>query len=76
MSFELAYTARHYSIDELAEAWNISRDTVRRLFEREPDVLVIERTRGLGRKRRYKTLRIPEEVARRVYRRLSNPSRN
>jgi hypothetical protein len=62
---------RHFAPDELGELWNLSTDTVRRLFEREPGVLVIERTGA--RARRYRTLRIPESVATRVHRRLTNP---
>jgi hypothetical protein len=63
----------HYTPEELGGLWNLSADTVRRLFERESGVLVIERTRA--RARRYRTLRIPESVAQRVHRRLSNPDR-
>jgi hypothetical protein len=70
--FSQAVTERHYSLDELARLWNLSADTVRRLFEREPGVLVIERARSRD-SRRYRTLRIPESVAERVHRRLSNP---
>jgi hypothetical protein len=63
---------RHYSPEQLGETWNLSADTVRRLFEHEPGVLVIERKRS--RARRYRTLRIPESVAQRVHRRLTNPA--
>ena len=62
---------RHYAPDELGELWNLSADTVRRLFEHESGVLVIERERNRG--RRYRTLRIPESVAQRVHRQLTNP---
>ena len=62
---------RHYAPEELGELWNLSADTVRRLFEQEPGVLMIERNRH--RTRRYRTLRIPESIAQRVHRRLSNP---
>jgi transcriptional regulator GlxA family with amidase domain len=72
-SFSQAVTERHYSLDELATLWNLSADTVRRLFEREPGVLVIERARSRN-ARRYRTLRIPESVVERVHRRLSNPA--
>ena len=62
---------RHYSVVELAELWNLSPDTIRKLFENEPGVLVLgENSTKLG-KRRYTTLRIPESVAARVHRRLS-----
>ncbi len=66
-----AITERHFAPEELGEAWGLSADTVRRLFEHEQGVLVIERTRGHGR-RRYRTFRIPESVAQRVHRRLCN----
>jgi len=59
-----------YSPEQIAQMWNLSVDTVRRLFEQESGVLAIERPRVYG-KRRYRTLRIPESVARRVYHRLS-----
>jgi hypothetical protein len=62
---------RHFSPDELGQIWSLSADTVRRLFECEPGVLVIERKRS--RARRYRTLRIPESVALRVHQRLANP---
>ncbi len=62
---------RHYSPAEIAGLWGLSVDTVRRLFENEPGVLVFEPPRAYGRRRRYRTLRIPESVAERVYRRLS-----
>jgi hypothetical protein len=61
---------RCHSPEQIAELWTLSADTVRRLFEHEPGVLVIERPRIYG-KRRYRTLRIPESVAQRVYHRLS-----
>src|SRR5258708_1952920 len=55
---------RHYSVTEVARLWNLSRDSVRRIFRREPGVLVIGD--------RYITLRIPESVLQRVHRRLRN----
>jgi hypothetical protein len=62
----------HFSAAQIAEAWGVSIDTVRRLFEHEPGVLMIEppQTR-FARRRRYRTLRIPASVAERVHRRLS-----
>jgi hypothetical protein len=61
---------RHFSPAELAETWSLSEDTIRRMFESEPDVLIFENpSRNPNRRRR--TLRIPESVAERVYRRLS-----
>jgi hypothetical protein len=63
-------TARHYTVAEVAERWQLSDDSVRKLFEREPGVLAIGEARSTGRKRRYLTLRIPVEVLERVHRRL------
>jgi hypothetical protein len=63
---------RHFAPEELGETWGLSGDTIRRMFEKEPGVLVIERTKG-SRARRYRTMRIPESVALRVHRRLTNP---
>jgi hypothetical protein len=60
---------RHFSPAELAELWSLSEDTVRRIFEREPDVLIFQNPeRNTARRRR--TLRIPQSVAERVYCRL------
>ena len=61
---------RHFAPDELGELWGLSPDTIRRLFDREPGVLVIERP-GSKTRRRYRTLRIPASVAERVHRRMS-----
>ena len=62
---------RHYSAAELGEQWNLSADTVRRMFESEPGVLVFENPVRSS-SRRFRTLRIPESVAHRVYSRFSN----
>lgn len=59
---------RHYSVDELASIWGVSDDFVRRLFLREPGVVVFVRHRP-G-KRTYRVLRIPESVAHRVHYRM------
>lgn len=66
------FAQRHYSVIELAQLWQLSPDTLRGIFEREPGVVVIEPVNG-GKysKRRYRTLRIPEAVAARVHARLS-----
>jgi hypothetical protein len=65
-----SFAVRHYTVAEIAKLWNLSDDAVRKLFELEPGVLVIGEERS-GRKRRYVTLRIPEDVAERVHRRLA-----
>jgi len=66
---------RHYSPAELAELWSLSRDTVARMFEGEPGVLVFENPEKASERRR-RTMRIPESVAERVYRRLSAGARS
>jgi hypothetical protein len=63
-------SAKHFTPTELAEAWGLSPDTVRKLFRDEPGVLKIGRAPSRF-KRSYVTLRIPQEVAERVHRRLS-----
>lgn len=64
-----AYNEKHYTVAELAVLWDLSEDTIRRLFRHEPGVLVLSRARGS--KRCYTTLRIPESVALRVHQKLS-----
>jgi hypothetical protein len=61
---------KHYSPRELAVAWGLSVDTIRKVFEKEPGVLIVG-TIGTRSKRRYRTFRIPEHVAERVHNRLS-----
>src|ERR1700740_3413930 len=67
---------RHFSPDELGRLWNLSADTVRRLFEKEPGVLVIEHANTKARGRRYRTFRIPESVAARVHRKMTTCNAN
>ena len=66
------FEERHYTVDQVAEILNVSSELTRKLFEREPGVLVIPGDGGRG-KRRYRTMRIPQSVVERVYRRLRNP---
>lgn len=65
------FAERHYTVAEIAAMWKLSRDAVRRLFAKEPGVLVLGQTDGKRQKRRYTTLRIPESVVERVHRRCS-----
>jgi transcriptional regulator GlxA family with amidase domain len=60
---------RHYSVEEIGTLWRLSPRTVRRMFENEPGTLVFG-SMGSMKKRRYRTLRIPESVLVRVHRRL------
>jgi DeoR/GlpR family transcriptional regulator of sugar metabolism len=62
---------QHFSVSEIAARWSVSEDTIRRLFEHEPGVLVIEQPRGRFSRRRYRTLRIRAAVMERVHRRQS-----
>jgi hypothetical protein len=62
---------RHFSPADLAETWSLSQDTVRRMFENEPGVLIFENSERSSSRRR-RTLRIPESVAERVYCRYSS----
>ena len=60
---------KHYTVDELAELWNLSRETIRRLFQDVPGVLAFGVDASYGRP--YITLRIPESVVIRRHRQLS-----
>jgi len=61
---------KHFTPQELAEAWGVSVQTIRDVFRNEEGVLKLG-SNGTRTKRRYKTLRIPESVAKRVHTRLS-----
>lgn len=66
-----SFAERHYAVGEIAELWHLGPDAVRKLFQDEPGVLVLG-GQGAPRKRRYTTLRVPESVLWRVYRRMTN----
>ncbi len=59
---------RHYSAQEIAEAWGLDPSTVRRMFQERPGVLKIGKAARRDGKRDYQVLRIPESVVRQVYR--------
>jgi transcriptional regulator GlxA family with amidase domain len=63
-SVKKAEAERHYTVTEIAELWRVSTDTVRRLFEDEPGVIVIFKFKPGTRP--YRTLRIPQSVVDRV----------
>jgi hypothetical protein len=73
-SVDTVFGQHHYTADQVAKMWNLSTDTVRRLFQGEDGVLRIVRP-GSRYKRTYVTLRIPESVLDRVYRRIAGPLR-
>lgn len=59
---------RHYRVGELAEIWNLGRETVRLLVKDEQGVIRIR----LGRTRSHTIYSIPESVAMRIHTRLLN----
>ena len=58
-----------YSVKELAFIWNLDAETVRRIFIKEPGVMIFRNQ--LPGKRVYRLLRIPGHVAVRVARRVT-----
>jgi hypothetical protein len=62
----------NFTVAEIASLWNLSRDTIQRLFQDEPDVVVLGNKNPRGKRRRV-TLRIPRDVMERVKKRRSNP---
>jgi hypothetical protein len=58
-----------YTVKELAFVWNVSPESIRRMFEEEPGVLIfkIQRTG----KRTYRNIRIPGKVAQRIQNRAT-----
>lgn len=59
---------RHYAVKELSDLWQFDPSTIRQMFQDEPGVLNLGKIGRRDGKRDYVTLRIPESVARRVYR--------
>lgn len=58
-----------YSVKELAFVWNVSPESIRRMFLKEPGVLIFKiQTTG---RRTYRNVRIPGKVALRVQNRMS-----
>ncbi|MEI9972437.1 MAG: hypothetical protein WDO73_10515 [Ignavibacteriota bacterium] len=60
---------RHDSAGEIADIWGLNVETIRRVFDREPGVVVLQGPVKKGR-RPYKTIRVPQTVLDRVHRRL------
>jgi hypothetical protein len=59
---------RHFRIGELAEMWNLGRETVRLLVKDEDGVIKVR----LGRKKTHTIYSVPESVAKRIHTRLLN----
>ena len=64
-----AAVERCYTPSEVAALWRLSVEMIRRLFQNEPSVMVIQGPIRKG-KRPYKTIRIPHSVLERVRARL------
>jgi hypothetical protein len=58
---------RHYTAQEIADAWGLDASTVRRIFQELPGVLKLGKAARRDGKRDYQVLRIPESVVRQVY---------
>jgi hypothetical protein len=56
---------QYLTINDVAGITRFSRRTIVRLFENEPDVVVIDRPEARN-KKRYRTYRIPESALNRV----------
>ena len=61
------FEERHFTVPELAEMWNLSREFVRQVVQVEPGVT--EWVRQQPGRRRYRVLRVPRSVAERLYNR-------
>ena len=59
---------RHYRIGELAQMWQLGRETVRLLVKDERGVIRVR----LGRKKAHTIYSVPESVAARIHTRLLN----
>lgn len=60
-----------FTVAEVAAMWNLSTDTVQRMFQDEPGVIALGNKNPRGKRRRV-TLRIPRPVMERVKKRRSN----
>ena len=67
---ETALDKPAYTVLEVAALTGYSRQTVCRMFENEPGILVLERPETLH-KRRHRSIRIPRAVYQRVIRRIT-----
>jgi hypothetical protein len=61
----------HSTPKELAKLWGVSVQTITRLFENEPGVLVLGSAKESRFKRKYRTMRIPLSVIARVHERFT-----
>ena len=61
-----------FTVAQIASMWQLSTDTIQRLFEDEPGVIVLGNKNPRGKRKRI-TLRIPRAVMERVKKVRSNP---
>lgn len=61
------FEERHFTVPQLADMWNLSREFVRQVVQGEPGVT--EWVRQQPGRRRYRVLRVPQSVAERLYNR-------
>ena len=66
---ELDFTDQHYTVPQLAKLWRLGESTLRNWFRDEPGVLKFGHESTRHKAKNYVSLRIPEQVARRVYER-------
>jgi hypothetical protein len=62
----VAALEKHYTVSEVAHLWQLSEDSIRRIFRDKPGVLKLDSPERL-RKRGYCVLRIPESVVQKVH---------
>jgi hypothetical protein len=62
----------NFTVAQIASLWQLSTDTIQRVFENEPGVLPLGNRNPRGKRKRI-TLRIPRAVMERVKRKRSNP---
>ena len=69
MNTSSSATEKHYTVQEVAELWSISDQTVYRLFQDEEGVLKLSKPRPsvLGKRAPRVSLRIPASVLARVH---------
>lgn len=61
---------KHYTVQEIAERWGLSDDTIRKLFKNEKGVLRNNGAKGRIGGKRWQLL-IPESLMLKVYQRLT-----
>jgi hypothetical protein len=62
----------NFTVAQVASLWELSRDTIQRMFEDEPGVITLGSKNPRGKRKRV-TIRIPRAVMNRVKKRRSNP---